>query len=151
MQDRQTLKTEIISTLDALPASSLRTLAEFAAFLRKKAEQTPAASERTIKPDRIRADAPESTDEAIKAARRKRRLEQYIAQEKTALNLYARKIEALGKDLGRESDEWRRRVLQERLDEAEKEYAETKARVERLEQELVSLGSGNEPKDPGTR
>ena len=70
MQDIQTLKTEIISTLDALPASSLQTLAEFVAFLREKAEQPPDAGERIIKLGGLWADTSEITADDIEEARR---------------------------------------------------------------------------------
>ena len=70
MQDVQTLKTEIISTLDVLPASSLQTLAEFVAFLREKTGQLPDAKGRIIKMGGLWADTPEITAEDIAEARR---------------------------------------------------------------------------------
>ena len=70
MQDTQTLKAKIITTLDTLPESSLQTLAEFVAFLREKAEQPPDTVERIIKLGGLWAGTPEITDEDIAAARR---------------------------------------------------------------------------------
>ena len=52
MQDTQTLKAKIIALLDFLPADSLKVLAEFAAFLRAKSENSVRVTDSVVQEER---------------------------------------------------------------------------------------------------
>jgi hypothetical protein len=70
MQDTQLLKAEIISSLEILPSSSLRTLAEFVAFLRERAGHDARMEERIIQLGGLWIDTADITAEDIAEARR---------------------------------------------------------------------------------
>jgi hypothetical protein len=65
MQEQQILKAEIISSLDFLPADSLKLLAEFATFLQAKSDPR----RRIVRLGGLWAGTPEITTENIADAR----------------------------------------------------------------------------------
>jgi hypothetical protein len=69
MQNEQTLKSGIISSLDNLPLASLQVLAEFATFLQTKSEQF-SNQKRVIKLGGLWAGTPKITEADIAEARR---------------------------------------------------------------------------------
>ncbi len=68
MPNTAVLKTTIVSSLDDLPAASLKTLAEFTSFLRAKSRQQ--AQPRVVKLRGLWSRTPTITEEDIAEARR---------------------------------------------------------------------------------
>ncbi|OQY43481.1 MAG: hypothetical protein B6242_14555 [Anaerolineaceae bacterium 4572_78] len=69
MQNVQTLKTNVINTLDMLPFENLRLLSEFASFLRLKIEQSTMQQKPVIKLGGLWANTLPITEDDITEAR----------------------------------------------------------------------------------